>query len=191
LKPVGFAILFLIVLLVGCAQSEKKDETGTEVGEMGMQQTGQQQAAALKITSPAFANFDKIPAAYTCQGKDVSPQLDISGIPDGTKSLALIVDDPDAPSGTWVHWVIWNISPSQKIEEQKIPAGASQGLNDFNEQGYRGPCPPSGAHRYFFKLYALDTTLKLPSDARKQDLEESMHGHILAQAQLIGVYSKK
>ncbi len=144
----------------------------------------------LKLTSPAFSHNGQIPQKFTCKGDDVNPKLDISGIPSGAKSLALIVDDPDAPRGTWVHWVIWNIPPTGKIGEDSVPQGASEGMTDSGMPGYGGPCPPSGTHRYFFKLYALDITLNLSPDARKPDLENAMRGHILAQTELIGLFSK-
>jgi len=153
--------------------------------------------AAMEIKSPAFAHGDLIPPKYTCDGADVSPPLSLAGVPAGTKSLALIADDPDAPAGTWVHWVVWNIPAGTKSLEEGIPAkealpnGVRQGTNDFRRVGYGGPCPPSGTHRYFFKLYALDTTLNLPATATKQDLEKGMQGHTLAQAELMGRYSRR
>ncbi len=155
---------------------------GTEAADM----------STLKISSPAFKHNEHIPAKYTCDGSDVNPNIKIGDIPPGTKSLALIVDDPDAPRGTWVHWVVWNISPdTNEIKENSVPPGASQGMNDFRKLEYGGPCPPSGTHRYFFKLYALDTILSLAKDATKATLERSMHGHILAQVELIGLYKRK
>ena len=147
--------------------------------------------AALQITSPAFQNNGNIPRHYTCDGKDISPPLLIAGAPQGTKSLALICDDPDAPVGTWVHWVIWNIDPGVKeIKENIVPTGAIVGINDFRKHAYGGPCPPSGTHRYFFKVYALDTTFGISANASKADLEKAMKGHILAQGELIGMYKR-
>jgi len=143
----------------------------------------------LSVTSPAFANNGRIPAKYTCDGNDVNPPLSIEGIPEGTKSLVLIVDDPDAPRGTWDHWIIWNIPPAQKIEENSVPG--TEGLNDSGRRSYGGPCPPSGTHRYFFKVYALDTTLNLSPNSRKRDVEKAMMGHILAQGQIVGLYSRR
>ncbi|MDP8265361.1 MAG: YbhB/YbcL family Raf kinase inhibitor-like protein [Candidatus Aceula meridiana] len=143
----------------------------------------------MKITSPEFKHNEMIPQKFTCQGTDVSPTLDISDIPEGTKSLALIVDDPDAPIGNWDHWIVYNISPAiSRIEEKSIPG--DQAINDFGHKDWGGPCPPSGTHRYFFKLYALDTELKLTDSARKKDLERAMDGHILEKTQLIGLYKK-
>ncbi len=145
----------------------------------------------LRISSPAFKDGEMIPKKFTCQGVDINPQLDISGVPDGTKSLVLIMDDPDAPMGTWDHWIVWNISPDTKtIEENSVPAGAVQGKNSWGRNNYGGPCPPSGTHRYFFKLYALDTTLDLSEKSNKKAVEKAMKGHILEQAQLMGKYKK-
>lgn len=145
----------------------------------------------MHIGSSAFDHNQKIPAKYTCDGEDINPSLDFAEVPEGAKSLALIVDDPDAPAGTWVHWTLWNIAPDiQEIEEKGVPEGAVQGMTSFGRPGYGGPCPPSGTHRYFFKLYALDTELELPEDADAHELEEAMAGHILAQSELIGLYSR-
>jgi len=145
----------------------------------------------LRISSNAFPNNGNIPSKYTCDGHDINPPLLIENVPQGSKSLVLIVDDPDAPMGTWVHWVVWNISPQTKeIKENDTPKGASFGLNDFRKKSYGGPCPPSGTHRYFFKLYALDTALDLPAGAKKADTEKAMKGHIISQTQVIGLYKK-
>jgi len=148
--------------------------------------------STLNITSPVFKHNDRIPLKYTCDGADINPPLLIENVPIGARSLALIVDDPDAPSGTWVHWVVWNIAPDTgKIKEHSVPAGASEGANDFRKRSYGGPCPPSGIHRYFFKLYALDAMLNLNPGTDKASLEKAMHGHILGQAELIGLYTRK
>ena len=145
----------------------------------------------LRITSPAFKENSHIPKQYTCDGKDVNPPLSMEGVPEGTKSLALIVDDPDAPVGMWVHWVLWNIDPAVKeIKENSVPNGAVQGMNDFGRTPYGGPCPPSDTHRYFFKLYALDTVLDLGTSTTKVRLEKAMTAHILASAQLVGLYKR-
>ncbi len=147
---------------------------------------------AFALSSTAFRHNELIPAQYTCDGRDVNPPLRIDHVPAGAKSLALIVDDPDAPRGTWVHWVLWNISPDTKeIGEHAVPAGAFQGTNDFRKKAYGGPCPPSGTHRYFFKLYALDTILSLGPGADKAGLEKAMKGHILGHTELIGLYARK
>lgn len=149
------------------------------------------------ITSTAFKEGKSIPQKYTCDGQDISPQLGWQSVPPNTKSLALIADDPDAPMGTWVHWVIFNIPPtttelSESVPTEKtLPNGALQGINDFKNYGYGGPCPPSGTHRYYFKLYALDTALKLSAGITKPELLKAMERHIVAQAQLMGRYSRK
>jgi len=143
----------------------------------------------LIITSPAFKNMGFIPEKYTCDGDDVNPPLKIEGIPEGTRSLVLIVDDPDAPRGTWDHWIVWNIPPLEKIEEDSVPG--TEGLNDFNRRSYGGPSPPSGTHRYFFKVYALDTKLDLHPNSRKKDVERAMNRHIIAKGEIVGRYSRR
>lgn len=143
----------------------------------------------MQIESPAFEANQIIPKKFTCDGEDLSPPLNIQDIPKGAKSLVLIVDDPDAPRGTFTHWLAWNIDPSSS----SLPEGASvpsQGRNDFGELDYRGPCPPKGEHRYFFKLYALDTKLDLASGSSKKQLEDAMKGHIIGKAELIGLYQR-
>ena len=146
----------------------------------------------LKITSPAFSTGGAIPAKYTCDGADVSPALAIAAVPAGTASLALIMDDPDAPMGTWVHWVVWNIpAQTREIPENGLPSGTAQGKTSWNRNKYGGPCPPSGTHRYFFKFFALDTQLKLGDATTISDLEKAMKGHILAKGELMGTYHKR
>jgi Raf kinase inhibitor-like YbhB/YbcL family protein len=146
----------------------------------------------LKVLSPVFEHNGTIPSKYTCNGLNVNPPILIKYVPEGTKSLALIVDDPDAPAGIWVHWVLWNIHPGTKeLREDAVPKGAQQGMNDFRKRSYDGPCPPSGTHRYFFRLYALDTTLTLRPDATKADLEKAMKGHIIEKAHIIGLNKRK
>lgn len=145
----------------------------------------------MHLSSPNFENHTAIPAEFTCQGKDISPELHISEVPTGTKSLALTLDDPDAPNGTWTHWVVWNIPPETRL----IPSGAGQnfaqqGHNSWAKPGYGGPCPPTGAHRYFFKLYALETLLDLTPTSTKAELEQAMQGKIIDEAQLMGTYKK-
>ncbi|MFA5810881.1 MAG: YbhB/YbcL family Raf kinase inhibitor-like protein [bacterium] len=154
-------------------------------------------AMALELRSSAFTNASPIPSKYTCDGSDLSPPLSWSGAPAGTKSFALIADDPDAPAGTWVHWVAWNIPTATSslgeamTKDAQLPDGTKQGVTDFRRPGYGGPCPPSGTHRYFFKLYALDAPLDLPATATKPQLEAAMKGHVLAQTQLMGTYSRQ
>ena len=150
----------------------------------------------LEITSSVFSEGEMIPTRYTCDGPDVSPDLAWSGIPETAQSLALICDDPDAPMGTWVHWVLFNIPvganglPAKIAPDATLEDGAQQGTNDFGRLGYGGPCPPGGTHRYFFKLYALDTRLDLASGITKAQLVDAMEGHVLAEAQLMGKYKR-
>lgn len=145
--------------------------------------------AGMKLISPEFKHNATVPKKFTCQGEDVNPTLIVEDIPDGAISLALIMDDPDAPMGTWVHWVVYNIAVCPRIEENSIPG--EQALNSFGRKDYGGPCPPSGRHRYFFKIYALDTYISLSEGARKKDLEKAMEGHILDRTELIGLYEKE
>jgi len=143
------------------------------------------------LTSAAFREGADIPRKYTCDGEDLSPPLSWSGIPQDALSLALIADDPDAPVGTWVHWVLYDIPPDREGLSAGVQGVGTEGVNDFRRFGYGGPCPPKGKpHRYFFKLYALDIELKLPAGATKEQVEQAMQGHILAQGQLMGKYSR-
>ena len=154
----------------------------------------------LTITSPAFSHNGKIPMRYTCDGEDVSPALEWSGLPEGTKSVVLIVDDPDAPDPaapkmTWVHWVLYNVSPgdpglSEGVRSKDLPDGTKEGLNDWKRTGYGGPCPPIGRHRYFHKLYALDVVLPDLGKPTKGELEKAMEGHVLSKAELVGTYQR-
>lgn len=174
LRLVWIYSLFIVIFFIGC--TEKQDEVIP--------------MSELELTSSAFENEADIPDKYTCMGEDINPPLDIRGIPEGTRSLVLIIDDPDAPMGNWDHWIVFNIKPVSKIEENSVPEGAVQGVNDFGRTDYGGPCPPSGTHRYMFKLYALGTTLNLDSSAKKIDVETAMKGHIIAQTKLVGLYTK-
>jgi len=182
-----FVLLTIPALLVcSCKDSEQADSGA--VGGKKME---------IKITSSAFEDGGLIPAKYTCDGADVSPPLQWDAVPEGTKSIALISDDPDAPMGTWVHWVLFNL-PAQTRElpenvppDETLPNGAKQGITDFGRVGYGGPCPPSGTHRYFFKIYALDTELQIDTGAGKRGLLKAMEGHILGQGQLMGKYKRK
>ena len=156
---------------------------------------------ALTLTSTAFAPHGEIPTLYTCEGKDTSPVLAWTGVPAGAKSLALIVDDPDAPDPkapktTWVHWVLYDLPPTatglpEGVAAKDLPAGAREGVNDWKKPGYGGPCPPIGRHRYFFKLYALDTALPDLKHPNKGQLLKAMEGHVVGQAELVGTYQKK
>ena len=150
------------------------------------------------LRSPAFGHEASIPARHTCDGEDLSPELRWSDPPAGTQSFVLVVDDPDAPRGTWVHWLLWNL-PADAVElgegmppRPELPSGTRQGLNDGGDLGYAGPCPPAGKpHRYFFRLYALDTALNLPPGVNRSDLDTAMAGHILAGGTTVGVYERR
>ena len=142
----------------------------------------------IKLSCTAFKENEFIPARYTCEGKDISPALNIDHIPEKTQSLAIIMDDPDAPAGTWVHWVLWNIPVTHHLKEN-TRAGIA-GINDFGKNSYGGPCPPKGTHRYFFKVYALDCILNLPPGIGKSQLEKAMSEHIIGFGELIGLYKR-
>jgi len=144
----------------------------------------------MNITSPAFGNNGNIPPEYTCDGSGLSPQLNIGDVPSNAKSLVLICDDPDAPVGTWDHWIVFNIYPSTKEIAKGTEPKGTPGKNSWGKTGYGGPCPPSGTHRYFFKLYALDTMLDIPPGASKKQIESAMQNHILAKAELVGLYKR-
>lgn len=185
----GFLILLIIILpiilFLICYFNQPQVEKIEYNGPIKME-------IIMKLESPVFIDNEKIPVKYTCDGEDVNPPLIISGVPVGAKSLALIVDDPDAPMGDWVHWLVWNINPQiRKIEEDSVPDGGKEGMTDFGEPGWGGPCPPSGQHRYQFKLYALDTLLDLDEQATKADLLAAMQDHILAEAKLVGLYQRE
>lgn len=177
-----FALLLMLPGACTVAESNEKMEGGS---------------GTMEIQSSAFKEGDTIPKKHTCDAEDVSPQLSWTAPPNGTKSLVLICDDPDAPVGTWVHWVLFNLSPDTRGLPEAVPdgeqvmGGAIHGRNDFGGMGYGGPCPPPGpAHRYFFKLYAVDTELALKSGAMKADVMQAMEGHILAETQLMGRYGR-
>ena len=180
--------LLLILFLIGCGniESEEKDTIGkgTPVKQI-------KEIVNMKLSSPAFEHNQGIPPEYTCDGADTSPELNIQDIPENTKSLVLINDDPDAPVGTWDHWIVFNIPPTTKnIEKGKQPQGVG-GKNSWGRTGYGGPCPPSGTHRYFFKLYALDAELDLAGGSSKGEIENAMGGHVIDQVELIGTYKKQ
>ena len=146
----------------------------------------------MQLTSPVFLNGKAIPAIYSCDGDELSPPLTIEGVPMQAKSLALVMDDPDAPAGLWVHWVLWNIDPATtRVAQGSVPAGAQQGVNSWQRKGYGGPCPPTGTHRYFFRLFALKQRLDLPGSATAKDLKYAMEGKVLAQCELLGLYRRK
>lgn len=169
-----------------------------DIAGIGQSQSKTQPAMKLEITSTAFQQGTPIPARFTCDGEDVSPPLKWTGAPPETKSFALICDDPDAPIGTWVHWVLWNLPasaaslPQGAEKTNQLPAGTAQGANDFKRTVYGGPCPPgSKPHHYFFKLFALDTTLSLKPGSKKKDLLKAIEGHVLAQGELMGTYTRQ
>lgn len=178
-KEVCIFVLFG-VFLTGCVQLEE-----VRTGEKELREV-----IEMKIQSSVFGNNQPVPRKYTCEGEDVSPPLSFSDVPKEAKSIAVVVDDPDAPGGVFDHWVVWNIPASTK----ELPEGAKvekQGKNDFGELRYRGPCPPRGSpHRYRFKAYALDAVLDLPAGIRKSELEKAMERHILAKAELVGTYRR-
>ena len=186
LKNVVVLVIMAISLFCSCKDSEQTYSEAAGGKKM-----------EIKITSSAFEDGGLIPAKYTCDGSDISPPLQWEAVPEGTKSIALICDDPDAPMGTWVHWVIFGLPAETRELAENIPAdetlpnGAKQGISDFGRIGYGGPCPPSGTHRYFFKIYALDTELDLAAGASKRELLKAMEGHILSQGQLIGKYKRQ
>ena len=157
----------------------------------------QEQKMETKLTSTAFKEGEAIPRQYTCDSINISPPLEWTGVPKSAKTIALIADDPDAPSGTFVHWVLYNLPAANIGLVENLPptedlkAGGFQGKNDFGKLGYGGPCPPTGTHRYFFKIYALDAELPLKGGATKAEVENAMQGHIVARGQLMGTYSRK
>ena len=177
-----FELLVCLAFITAVAGCTSQGASLSPEGELEM---------SIQITSSAFNEGDKIPRIYTCDDKNISPPLEWTGIPSDTVSLALIMDDPDAPAGTWVHWVLYNLPPNLTELEQGKSGGGVDGKNDFNRLGYGGPCPPKGSnHRYFIKVYALDTLLDLKPGATKAQVETAMRGHILTQGQLMGKYGR-
>ena len=178
----GIAVFFTVAVLVGgCAggSSERPVHTATEPAvEVGM-----------KLSSPAFEPGEPIPVRFTCDGSDVSPPLQLSDIPEGAVSLVLVMDDPDAPVGVWDHWVAYDVEPQERIDEA-VEALGTPGTNSWGRTGYGGPCPPSGTHRYYFTAYSLDTSLGLSPGADKAEVLEALSGHVLAEATLMGRYSR-
>lgn len=174
-----------LVVVWSCQQGDTENKSNQGGQEM-----------EIKLSSSAFENGGMIPTKYTCDGEDVSPPLSWSSVPEEAKTFALIADDPDAPMGTFVHWVLYNLPaevkelPENVPSDKKLDNGALQGTNDFRNIGYGGPCPPGGTHRYYFKIYALDTELDLKPGITKSDLLKTMEGHILAQGQLMGKYQR-
>ena len=180
--------ILILVFIIGCVEQQEQFKQ-TEISISNKNDT--ENEISMKLTSPAFTHNSQIPSEFTCDGADSSPPLTINDVPKNTKSLALIMDDPDAPVGVWDHWTAFNIPQSTtQIAKGTEPRGIA-GKNSWGRTGYGGPCPPSGTHRYFFKLYALDTELNLPQGSTKKDLERAMQGRIIAQAQLIGTYKRR
>ncbi len=195
-------IIILLTAFFALSCNKKNEKTVTQENKQELKQetkqdTSKNKTMEIKIKSLAFEEGGNIPKKYACDGDNVSPPLSWTKGPSGTKSYAIITDDPDAPSKTWVHWVIYNIGPDMTELTEAVPNNnkltnaALQGMNDSKKIGYSGPCPPSGSHRYYFKIYALDTMLEFTGDATKDKLLDGMKGHILAQGQLMGKYSKQ
>lgn len=181
--------LFLLCLIVLAAPVPEGRAAGANLEVARMAQVT---ATGMSIKSPSFGTNGYIPEEFSCKGRNISPQLMIENVPRGTRSLALVVDDPDAPGGIFVHWVMWDIPPeTRQIPAGSVPKGAVQGMNSWKKAAYGGPCPPSGVHHYFFKLYALDTKKLSPGhEAGKEELEAAMQGHIIAQTELVGLFRK-
>lgn len=183
-------VVLLMFTLLSCASRPQSVVQPPPAGNPKANKMG------IKLTSTAFNEGQTIPRTYTCDGMNVSPPLEWSGVPKTARTLAIIADDPDAPGGMWVHWVLYNL-PADNIglvenlpATEKLVASGFQGKNDFEKIGYGGPCPPSGTHRYFFKIYALDVELSLKAGATKAEVEKAMEGHIVGQGQLMGTYSR-
>src|SRR2546430_162889 len=191
-RPIKVLTFLLIVLpLAGCANRSQL------VTQPPPANTSTNNKAEIKLTSSAFSEGQPIPRAYTCDGVNISPPLEWSGVPKTARTIAIVCDDPDAPGGTWVHWVLYNL-PAENIglvenlpATENVKAGGFQGQNDFGKSGYGGPCPPSGTHRYYFKIFAFDRELDLPSGAKRGQLDAAMKGHVVAQGELMGRYSRK
>lgn len=179
MKKINLFLFFLIGLLcMGCVYSPFTTHRSLTKG------------GKMKLTS-VFEHNGNIPSVYTCDGQDLAPVLTVSEVPQGTQELVLIVDDPDAPMGTFVHWLVYNLpANTTTIDNKNLPGGVKQGMTDFGRASWGGPCPPSGTHRYFFKLYALDKKLNLSAGATKSELEKALNGHVVEQAELIGLYKR-
>lgn len=190
--------IFLFLSLSGCIESDNSMDEKTDISSDNVTDSGDNSTASpeddtmlsetLTLTSPAFENTESIPAKYTCDGENINPGLEITDIPAEAVSLLLIMDDPDAPMGTFTHWVVWNIPTDMQIDENSTPG--IEGNNSAGQASYIGPCPPSGTHRYFFKIYALDIELDLENGAERSLVEDAMNGHVLAHGELMGTYSR-
>lgn len=185
-------ILFFIVIFLTACNVKTEEIRVNEPEEIQIKKEIKQAGVPkMKITSLAFKSNKDIPTEFTCDGSDISPELNFWSIPDNAKSLVLIMDDPDAPGGNWDHWIVFNIDPkTDAVNQGKEPKGVA-GKNSWGRTGYGGPCPPSGTHRYIFKLYALDTTLGLKEGASKSEIENAMQNHIIEKDELIGMYNRK
>jgi len=189
-KAGKIVLIFLLagmLLISGCIQNNNERNTTKESPDTGKGDKNVN-IQNIKVFSSAFEANRTIPRKYTCDGKNLNPPLELEGIPEEAESLVLIIDDPDAPMKVFTHWIVWNIEPVAKIEEDSIPG--VEGINDFRKIGYGGPCPSSGTHRYFFRVYALDRKLELKAGAGRKELESEMIGHIIAEGELIGKYSR-
>jgi Raf kinase inhibitor-like YbhB/YbcL family protein len=182
------SLVLILLMFLGCARPE---QSGTQPPP-----TPTQDKPEIKLTSTAFKEGESISRVYTCDGVNISPPLEWSGVPKTAKTIAIVADDPDAPGGTWVHWVLYNL-PADNIglvenvpATENLKAGGFQGKNDFGKVGFGGPCPPSGTHRYFFRIYALDSELPLKAGATKAELTKAMEGHTVLQGQLMGTYRR-
>ncbi len=183
-------VVLLGLAMIGCAQGPHPPT------QLPGSSAANQNKPEIKLTSTAFKDGESIPRPYTCDGINISPSLEWSGVPKTAKTIAIVCDDPDAPGGTWVHWVLYNL-PAENIglvenlpATENLKAGGFQGKNDFGKIGYGGPCPPSGTHRYFFRVYAIDSELPLKAGATKAELVKAMEGHTLVQGQLMGTYRR-
>ncbi len=190
LKPIAVFALLLAPAMIGCHSSSQSAPSAASP------QNSPEGKPEIKLTSVAFKEGLSIPRQYTCDGVNISPPLEWAGVPKSAKTIAIISEDPDAPTGVWVHWLLYNL-PSENIglvenlpNTENLKAGGFQGKNDFGKIGYGGPCPPSGTHHYFFKIYAVDGELPLKAGATKAELEKAMEGHIVLQGQLMGLYRR-
>tara|TARA_Y100000310_G_scaffold323005_1_gene382816 strand:- start:51 stop:605 length:555 start_codon:yes stop_codon:yes gene_type:complete len=184
MKPILLLILLMVIVSACSVETPKQ-----EISQKDVEMSGG--IVKMKLTSPSFENNNEIPSEFTCDGPNILPELNIAETPENTKSLALIMDDPDAPGGTWIHWVVFNIPPETKVIQKNTEPRGIQGTTSFGRLEYGGPCPPSGTHRYFFKLYALDAALDLKEGSDKAALEQAMDGHIIESSELIGNYKRK
>jgi Raf kinase inhibitor-like YbhB/YbcL family protein len=193
MRKAGFVFAFAMLAFIACSNRPQQ----AALPQATPAPANQQPKSETKLTSTAFKEGEAIPRGYTCDGANVSPPLEWTGVPKSAKTIAVIVDDPDAPAGTWVHWVLYNLPAAglglieNTPQTETLNGGGVQGKNDFGKIGYGGPCPPSGTHRYYFKFYALDSELALKPGATKADVEKAMEGHVVGQAQLMGTYRRE